>query len=68
MDRFIENTVEYQSMFAKYLKSNMDRFIGLAVEKFCFDRRYLKSNMDRFIAFVNFQDGFSSTSFKIQYG
>ena len=28
MDRFIENTVEYQSMFAKYLKSNMDRFIA----------------------------------------
>ena len=27
MDRFIENTVEYQSMFAMYLKSNMDRFI-----------------------------------------
>ena len=28
MDRFIENTAEYQSMFATYLKSNMDRFIG----------------------------------------
>ena len=27
MDRFIENTVECQLMFAKYLKSNMDRFI-----------------------------------------
>ena len=27
MDRFIENTVEYQLMFVKYLKSNMDRFI-----------------------------------------
>ena len=28
MDRFIENIAEYQSMFAKCLKSNMDRFIG----------------------------------------
>ena len=28
MDRFIENTVEYQSMSAMYLKSNMDRFIA----------------------------------------
>ena len=27
MDRFIENIAEYQSMFAKYLKSSMDRFI-----------------------------------------
>ena len=27
MDRFIENTVEYQLMCAKSLKSNMDRFI-----------------------------------------
>ena len=28
MDRFIENTVEYQSMSAMFLKSNMDRFIA----------------------------------------
>ena len=28
MDRFIENTVEYQSMSAMCLKSNMDRFIA----------------------------------------
>ena len=27
MDRFIENTAEYQLMFAGCLKSNMDRFI-----------------------------------------
>ena len=57
MDRFIENTAEYQLMFAKYLKSNMDRFIDRSKLISGFAWLYLKSNMDRFI-----DDGFSSTS------
>ena len=42
MDRFIENTVEYQSMFVKCLKSNMDRFIGLRLYPFDLDKKLFK--------------------------
>ena len=46
----------------------MDRFIGKQQTNLHAEVTFLKSNMDRFIALVSFQDGFSSTSFKIQYG
>ena len=58
MDRFIENTVEYQSMFVEYLKSNMDRFI-VEVEINSFrENPNLKSNMDRFIGQENYSEQF----------